>query len=59
MKRKRQLSQIKVKCIDCKEKKQVVIVRGRGRRCEKCYDLHLKKRRLIRMLNNFASQELS
>ena len=59
MKRKRQLSDIRVKCIDCKEKKQVVIVRGRGKRCEKCYDLHLNKRKLIRMLNNFAAEELS
>jgi len=41
----------KFTCIDCKELRKLVIVRGSAIRCEPCYKARLVKRQVIRQIN--------
>ena len=48
------LTSMECKCVDCGEKKHLVIVRMSASRCEKCYKNCLEKRRVLRELNKIA-----
>ena len=39
------------KCMECGQKKHLIISRGVGKYCKKCYDNILVKRRVLRELN--------
>lgn len=52
VKNKIEMTEEKYKCIDCGKIKPLVIRYGRAIRCKECYENHLEKLRILRVLNN-------
>lgn len=54
----RRLTDKKYECIDCGEKKHLVIRYHRGKRCKDCLEKHLEKKKALRKINKTLREEL-